>query len=79
MGPIKVDFDGIFPRFDLSSSYRQILMAFAPFSLMGPIKVDFDGILLPFHLWGSCWQILMAFCPLFTDGAHHGWLSLIHI
>ena len=30
MGPIKADFDGILPSFDLLGSYRRILMAFYP-------------------------------------------------
>ena len=48
MGPIKADFDGILPPFDLWAPLRQILMAFCPFFAFG---AQFDGI-FPFCLKG---------------------------
>ena len=73
MEPIKADFDGILPLFDILGPYRRILMAFAPFLLMGPIKADFDDI-LPRFVKAQMAEFY-GISPLFPFCAHFDGIS----
>ena len=66
MGPIKADFDCIFPPFYLWGPDRQILMVFCPLFTDGAHTGRFWWHFFPFSLLVS---ILMAFSPFYWKGS----------